>query len=104
MKQTPIQEDHNPDLLKPVPAIKALASLAGADPEVSAADCLPLQYVIRAIPYLESANHLQHQRHCQQVWVSWFAVFHLVALWCAKKELSVFSHRGTTKQDKIPAD
>ena len=33
-----------------MPAIKLMAELAGANPEVAVADATPLQYVVRAVP------------------------------------------------------
>jgi SAM-dependent methyltransferase len=33
-----------------LPAIKLMAELSGVNPEIAVADCLPLQYVIRAVP------------------------------------------------------
>ena len=33
-----------------LPAIRAMAKLAGIDPDIAANDALPVQYVVRAIP------------------------------------------------------
>jgi hypothetical protein len=41
---------NEPDRDKVLPAIRAMASAIGADPDMAANDAMPMQYVIRAIP------------------------------------------------------